>query len=122
MKTFYYTYHVVLTLLGCFLLFFVCIFYIGNPEQFFQNQGRREFLIGRAVIDLGFVAIYLALVTAVSLLIRHSTIHSRLRIKTLLVELAVFLTEVAISLYNWFVTVNDWYDQYVQGSLWELQS
>lgn len=121
MKTFYYTYHVILTLLGCFLLFFVCIFYIGNPEHIFQNGGRREFLIGRTMIDLGFVAIYLALVTAVSLLIRHSTIHSRLRVKTFLVELTVFLTEIAITLYGWFVTVNDWHDQYVHGGLWELQ-
>lgn len=67
------------------------------------------------MIDLGFVAIYLALVTAVSLLIRHSTIHSRLRVKTFLVELTVFLTEIAITLYGWFVTVNDWHDQYVHG-------
>lgn len=121
MKTFYYTYHVVLTLLGCFLLFFVCIFYIGVPEHIFQHGGRRKFLIGRTAIDLGFVVIYLALVTAISLLIQHSTIHSGLRVKTFLVELAVFLTEIAISLYDWFVTVNDWYDQYVQGTLLDLQ-
>ena len=60
MKAFYFIYHIVLTLLGCFLLFIVGVFFLGNYYNIFaQAGGRSEFLMGRALLDVAFAAIFL---------------------------------------------------------------
>ena len=41
MKAFYYIYHIALTLLGCFLLFLVGVFYLGSDYQIFAEAGGR---------------------------------------------------------------------------------
>ena len=108
MKAFYYIYHVALTLLGCFLLFIVGIFYLGTDYHIFaQAGGRSEFLMGRALLDVAFAAIFLIVITVISLLIRHHTITRRLRVKTFLLESAVFVIDMLVTLHMWAVSVPD---------------
>ena len=42
MKAFYFIYHIVLTLLGCFLLFIVGVFFLGNYYNIFAQAGGRS--------------------------------------------------------------------------------
>ncbi|MBQ9555447.1 MAG: hypothetical protein IJV05_04405 [Muribaculaceae bacterium] len=108
MKAFYYIYHIVLTLLGCFLLFIVGVFFLGNYYNIFaQAGGRSEFLMGRALLDVAFAAVYLIVMTGVSLLIRHRTITRRLRVKTFLLESAVLVIDILVTLSMWATSVPD---------------
>ena len=108
MKTFYYIYHIVLTLLGCFLLFIVGVFYLGSHYNIFADAGgRSEFLQGRALLDVAFAAAFLIVMTVISLLIRHRTITRRLRVKTFLLESAVFVIDILVTLSMWATFVPD---------------
>lgn len=108
MKAFYFIYHIVLTLLGCFLLFIVGVFFLGNYYNIFaQAGGRSEFLMGRALLDVAFAAIFLIVMTAISLLIRHRTITRRLRVKTFLLESAVLVIDTLVTLSMWATSVPD---------------
>lgn len=108
MKTFYYIYHIVFTLLGCFLLFIVGVFYLGSNYNVFADAGgRSEFLQGRALLDVAFAAAFLIVMTVVSLLIRHRTITRRLRVKTFLLESAVFVIDILVTLSMWATSVPD---------------
>lgn len=108
MKAFYYIYHIVLTLLGCFLLFIVGVFFLGDYYNIFaQAGGRSEFLMGRALIDVAFAAVYLIVMTGISLLIRHRTITRRLRVKTFLLESAVLAIDILVTLSMWATSVPD---------------
>lgn len=108
MKAFYFIYHIVLTLLGCFLLFIVGVFFLGNYYNIFaQAGGRSEFLMGRALLDVAFAAIFLMVMTVISLLIRHRTITRRLRVKTFLLESAVLVIDILVTLSMWATSVPD---------------
>lgn len=108
MKAFYFIYHIVLTLLGCFLLFIVGVFFLGNYYNIFaQAGGRSEFLMGRALLDVAFAAIFLIVMTVISLLIRHRTITRRLRVKTFLLESAVLVIDILVTLSMWATSVPD---------------
>ena len=108
MKTFYYIYHIVFTLLGCFLLFIVGVFYLGSNYNIFADAGgRSEFLQGRALLDVVFAAAFLIVMTVISLLIRHRTITRRLRVKTFLLESAVFVIDILVTLSMWATSVPD---------------
>ena len=108
MKAFYFIYHIVLTLLGCFLLFIVGVFFLGNSYNIFaQAGGRSEFLMGRALLDVAFAAIFLIVMTVISLLIRHRTITRRLRVKTFLLESAVLVIDILVTLSMWATSVPD---------------
>lgn len=108
MKTFYYIYHIVFTLLGCFLLFIVGVFYLGSNYNIFDDAGgRSEFLQGRALLDVAFAAAFLIVMTVISLLIRHRTITRRLRVKTFLLESAVFVIDILVTLSMWATSVPD---------------
>lgn len=108
MKAFYFIYHIVLTLLGCFLLFIVGVFFLGNYYNIFaQAGGRSEFLMGRALLDVAFAAIFLIVMTVISLLIRHRTITRRLRVKTFLLESAVLVIDTLVTLSMWATSVPD---------------
>lgn len=108
MKAFYFIYHFVLTLLGCFLLFIVGVFFLGNYYNIFaQAGGRSEFLMGRALLDVAFAAIFLIVMTVISLLIRHRTITRRLRVKTFLLESAVLVIDILVTLSMWATSVPD---------------
>ena len=108
MKTFYYIYHIVFTLLGCFLLFIVGVFYLGSNYNIFADAGgRSEFLQGRALLDVAFAAAFLIVMTVISLLIRHRTITRRLRVKTFLLESAVFVIDILVTLSMWVTSVPD---------------
>lgn len=108
MKAFYFIYHIVLTLLGCFLLFIVGVFFLGNYYNIFaQAGGRFEFLMGRALLDVAFAAIFLIVMTVISLLIRHRTITRRLRVKTFLLESAVLVIDILVTLSMWATSVPD---------------
>ena len=108
MKTFYYIYHIVFTLLGCFLLFIVGVFYLGSHYNIFADAGgRSEFLQGRALLDVAFAAVFLIVMTVISLLIRHRTITRRLRVKTFLLESAVFVIDILVTLSMWATSVPD---------------
>ena len=108
MKAFYFIYHIVLTLLGCFLLFIVGVFFLGNYYNIFaQAGGRSEFLMGRALLDVAFAAVFLIVMTVISLLIRHRTITRRLRVKTFLLESAVFVIDILVTLSMWATSVPD---------------
>lgn len=108
MKAFYFIYHIVLTLLGCFLLFIFGVFFLGNYYNIFaQAGGRSEFLMGRALLDVAFAAIFLIVMTVISLLIRHRTITRRLRVKTFLLESAVLVIDILVTLSMWATSVPD---------------
>lgn len=108
MKAFYYIYHIALTLLGCFLLFLVGVFYLGSDYQIFAEAGgRSQFLSGRALLDVAFAAAFLIVMTVISLLIRHRTITRRLRVKTFLLESVVFAIDILVTLHMWAVSVPD---------------
>lgn len=108
MKTFYYIYHIVFTLLGCFLLFIVGVFYLGSNYNIFADAGgRSEFLQGRALLDVAFAAAFLIVMTVISLLIRHRMITRRLRVKTFLLESAVFVIDILVTLSMWATSVPD---------------
>lgn len=108
MKAFYFIYHIVLTLLGCFLLFIVGVFFLGNYYNIFaQAGGRSEFLMWRALLDVAFAAIFLIVMTVISLLIRHRTITRRLRVKTFLLESAVLVIDILVTLSMWATSVPD---------------
>ncbi len=108
MKAFYFIYHIVLTLLGCFLLFIFGVFFLGNYYNIFaQAGGRSEFLMGRALLDVAFAAIFLIVMTVISLLIRHRTITRRLRVKTFLLESAVLVIDTLVTLSMWATSVPD---------------
>ena len=108
MKAFYFIYHIVLTLLGCFLLFIFGVFFLGNYYNIFaQAGGRSEFLMGRALLDVAFAAIFLIVMTVISLLIRHRTITRRLRVTTFLLESAVLVIDILVTLSMWATSVPD---------------
>ena len=108
MKAFYFIYHIVLTLLGCFLLFIVGVFFLGNYYNIFaQAGGRSEFLMGRALLDVAFAAIFLIVMTVISLLIRHRTLTRLLRVKSFLRESAVLVIDTLVTLSMWATSVPD---------------
>ena len=63
--------------------------------------------MGRALLDVAFAAIFLIVMTVISLLIRHRTITRRLRVKTFLMESAVLVIDTLVTLSMWATSVPD---------------